>query len=361
MTLPGTTQHRFILFDAGALPVLLALLNVFCLSLGVQADNSGEPLLRRLGEHRGRAPANWVRFDWPEKREVLFGHYGPTDQEQRFIAEASPKVAFAPAARPRKVLVFYQCQYPHASIATANVAYQQIADTSGAFTVSFSDDPADICLENLQQYDALLLNNTTDFDKTIGEAGQQAILDFVRGGKGLIGVHAAADSCKGWPEGARMINGIFQCHPWKPQGTWAFKLSSPEHPINQAIDGKGFWFRDEIYAYREGTHDETQSRELISLDLDQPENHHAPELHQEQLSMTHAIPLRPVAWIHRYGKGRVFYSNLGHNNTTYWSPLALKHYLAGIQYAVGDLKADDTATSQLEIVNTALAPQRSAP
>ncbi len=323
------------------------------------ADSPNENSIRLLGEHRGRAPDGWVKFDWPKKRNVLFDHYGPSETEKQFIVEAAPTSSITTPQGVRKVLVFYRCQYPHTSIATANFAYEQIAKSSGAFEATFSDDPADISPANLAQFDALLLNNTTDFDKTIGESGQKAILEFVRGGKGLIGVHAAADSCKDWIDGARMINGVFQCHPWKPQGTWAFKLTSPEHSINQAIGGTGFWLRDEIYAYREGTHDKTQSRELISLDLDRPENHDAPELHPEQLHMTNAIPLRPVAWIHRFGDGRVFYSNFGHNNTTYWSPLVLRHYLAGIQYAVGDLNADDTATSELEIVNTAPAPERS--
>ncbi|EMI54372.1 ThuA domain-containing protein [Rhodopirellula sallentina] len=332
----------------------------FVLPSMARADAPSEDAIRKYGETRPRAPDGWVRFDWPQKRKILFEHYGPSQREKEFIAEAVPAEAIVTPKATRKLLVFYQCQYPHTSIATANVAYQKLADATGAFSVTLSDDPADISPDVLSEFDALLLNNTTDFDKTVGEKGQQAILSFVRGGKGLIGIHAAADSCKAWPEGARMINGVFQCHPWKPQGTWAFKLTSPDHPINQAIGGKGFWFRDEIYAYRPGTHDETQSRELVSLDLAKPENHNAPELHQEQLHMTNAIALRPVAWIHRFGDGRVFYSNLGHNNTTYWSPLALQHYLAGIQYALGDLDADDTATSQLDIVDTAPAPAQPA-
>ena len=47
-----------------------------------------------------------------------------------------------------------------------------------------------------------------------------------------------------------------------------------------------------------------------------------------------------VAWIHEAGKGRVFYCSLGHREEIYWNPAILKFYLAGIQYAAGDLKAD---------------------
>jgi hypothetical protein len=47
-----------------------------------------------------------------------------------------------------------------------------------------------------------------------------------------------------------------------------------------------------------------------------------------------------VSWVREYGKGRVFYCVLGHAATTYWNPLVLRHFLAGIQFAIGDLKAD---------------------
>jgi hypothetical protein len=45
----------------------------------------------------------------------------------------------------------------------------------------------------------------------------------------------------------------------------------------------------------------------------------------------------PVAWVRRAGAGRVFYSCLGHNTTTYTDARVLRHFLAGIQFALGDL------------------------
>ena len=49
----------------------------------------------------------------------------------------------------------------------------------------------------------------------------------------------------------------------------------------------------------------------------------------------------PMSWIRPYGKGRVFYCGLGHFVYIYWNAAVLEHYLAGIQYALGDLKAND--------------------
>jgi hypothetical protein len=47
-----------------------------------------------------------------------------------------------------------------------------------------------------------------------------------------------------------------------------------------------------------------------------------------------------VSWINHYGKGRVFYCSLGHQANVYANPHVLQHYLAGIQWAIGDLKTD---------------------
>jgi len=50
----------------------------------------------------------------------------------------------------------------------------------------------------------------------------------------------------------------------------------------------------------------------------------------------------PVAWIRQHGKARVFYTSLGHNPDVFWDPRMLTMFLAGIQYALGDLDADAT-------------------
>ena len=50
----------------------------------------------------------------------------------------------------------------------------------------------------------------------------------------------------------------------------------------------------------------------------------------------------PVAWIRTYGKGRVFYNSLGHMPETFMTPEIVGHFLAGLQFMLGDLAADTT-------------------
>jgi type 1 glutamine amidotransferase len=53
----------------------------------------------------------------------------------------------------------------------------------------------------------------------------------------------------------------------------------------------------------------------------------------------------PMSWIRRHGTGRVFYLGLGHGADVFSNGPLLAHLLAGIQYALGDLAADDSPDS----------------
>jgi type 1 glutamine amidotransferase len=53
-----------------------------------------------------------------------------------------------------------------------------------------------------------------------------------------------------------------------------------------------------------------------------------------------------LSWIRREGKGRLFYEAHGHHERNYAIKPFLEHILAGVQYAIGDLKADDSPSSK---------------
>src|SRR5439155_12984123 len=75
-----------------------------------------------------------------------------------------------------------------------------IGDKLGTWSTTLTYDPADVSTANLVQYDAILLDSTTGCfldqpgDKVATDARRAALLAFVRGGKGLAGIHAATDS-----------------------------------------------------------------------------------------------------------------------------------------------------------------------
>ena len=76
---------------------------------------------------------------------------------------------------------------------------------------------------------------------------------------------------------------------------------------------------------------------ILTVDLDDPRIEPRP-----WTGYTRPDRIYPVTWIRSYGKGRVFYCSLGHMPETFMTPEIVGHFLAGIQFLLGDLQADTT-------------------
>lgn len=240
----------------------------------------------------------------------------------------------AQPARPRRVLVFWRCEgFVHRqALEYGNETFKR---ATKAFTADLSNDYAAFMPENLTKYDAVILNNTTALNTRAHPFIETALTDYVQSGKGLAVIHAGADSFYQADRVAEMIGGRFWGHPWGGGGTWAFKLDEPEHPVNRAFGGKGFSFSDEIYQQQSPFYNRAKLRVLVSLDLSDAAT--AAAKGQRRADKDYA-----VSWIRPYGKGRVFYTSFGHDQRAFLDKAVVVHILDGIQYVIGDLKADDT-------------------
>jgi len=305
----------------------------------------------------------------------LLGQDAPTRQD-RFAEMVEKVTASLPTEAPakpkqsRKILIYSRTiGFRHSSIEIGVRALTMIGEKTGAYTVDASEDPAVFEPENLSKYDGVFLVSTTgeflDPAKTPTTRGftrgpasdsaapkpapdsaetaakhelyKKSLMEFVKSGKGLMGLHAATDSYAGftWPDWARVIGAGFQSHPWTK--LVPVKNVDPKHPLNAGFEDKGFNVNDEIYQFRLDTADPSKLHVLLQLDVS---------------NMTDATKGNRgaegpyyVSWIQPYGKGRVFYCSLGHREEIFWNSLVLKHYLAGIQYALGDLDADAVPSS----------------
>ncbi len=260
----------------------------------------------------------------------------PAEFLQR-IEQAMPAAAPAKPAKERRVLVFFLASgFKHDSIGTANQCFEIMGRKTGAFTADFSDDMAVFTSENLAKYDAVLFNNTTqlNFDQP---GTREALMAFVKGGKGIVGIHAATDSFYGWPEAAGMMGGLFDGHPWHAGGTWRIRVTDPDHVCNECFKGETtFLLKDEIYQLK-SPYNRNDRRLLLELDSFAPENLNVKGKKRDDDF--------GISWLKPFEKGRVFYCSLGHNHEIYWNTKVLAHYLGGIQYALGDLKAPDQPAS----------------
>ncbi len=259
-----------------------------------------------------------------------------TAEEVQKIENAAPKKATVEPAKPRKLLVFWLCEgFFHQSIPLGNRALEVMGKTTGAYDTVITNDMSVFKPESLQQFDAVCFNNTTGlkFNPETTPELCKSLMDFVRGGKGIVGIHAATDNFNQWPEAQEMMGGKFSGHPWTADGTWAIKIDEPGHPLMAAFKGQNFKINDEIYRTEPPLYSRDKQLVLMSLDM-------RDETTRNVKGFKPTDADTGTAWVKTWGNGRIFYCSLGHNDHIYWNPAILQHYLDGIQFAFGDYKVD---------------------
>jgi type 1 glutamine amidotransferase len=201
-----------------------------------------------------------------------------------------------------------------------------------AFSKAFS-------AESLASFDGVMFVNTSGKLPVPDLVG---LLDWVGTGKAFIGIHAATDTFKDSDAYADFIGGIFAGHPWRGGETHAFVAHEPAHPVTAMFEPRFRW-KDEIYQYDQ-RYEPENVRVLVSLD------------------MTASRPKEPwhvpVSWVREHGKGRVFYTNFGHNDATWKNPTFQKHLLEGTAWALGRIDgpaAPNPAVQATEYLRSVIA------
>ena len=174
-----------------------------------------------------------------------------------------------------------------------------------------------------------------DGPKIDTEGLRKSFMDWVKAGGAVMGIHAATDCSYKWKEFGEMMGGYFAGHPWHMPVP--IKNDDPKNPINAVFEGKGFTVTDEIYQFNRGVYSREKQRVILSLDMSQLKKKGGRKDNDYAIS-----------WVKSHGKGRVFYCSLGHRDEIFWNPLVLKHYLAGLQWAMGDLKDVDITPNPLK-------------
>lgn len=276
---------------------------------------------------------------------------GLTPAEKEEIEAAVPRAAPAKPKKPRRILVsnlnvrrgtVRVGEKEHPSIPYGNYAIEQLGKRTGAYEAVFNNDIGLFRPGFIDQFDAICFNNTVGvlFDD---KALRESLLGYIASGKGFIGFHAAAATFvehpvyDQWPPFGRMVGGTENGgHPWKPHETITIKLADPASPLTAMFDGKAFEVADEVYQFQEPDIAE-RIHVLLAVDTDKTDL----DPKRRFLPIRLADKFFPMTWIKPHENGRVFYSSLGHNAHIYKHPRLLRHFLAGIQYALGDLEAND--------------------
>ncbi|MCY2950622.1 MAG: ThuA domain-containing protein [Planctomycetota bacterium] len=273
----------------------------------------------------------------------------PTAAEVGKMEAAAPKEARVKPEKKRKLLVYsVSWGYWHDSIPYGKKVVQILGGKTGAFETIVSDDPRMFEAEMLKQFDAVLFNNTNNEiflpeDIAKLDAAERAkaldqdarlkksLVVFLQQGGGLAVIHAGVASFREWPEFGNIIGARFTNHPWVSGSTVTLKVDEPGHALAGAFKEGTFTIRDEIYQVGD-PYSREKLRVLLSIDTVKT-NMKVQGIERKDGDFA-------MGWIKSYGKGRVFYNALGHDHDIFWNPVVLQHWLDGLQFVLGDLKAD---------------------
>ncbi len=225
------------------------------------------------------------------------------------------------ARKNRKLLVVTVTKgFRHESIPTAERVLQQLGEQSKpAFTLDFARTDEELkaktTLAALATYDGIIFANTTG---DLPLADREAFLNWIKAGHAFIGFHAATDTFPGFPDYIEMIGGQFSNHG--PQVKVQCLVEDTKHPATKTLE-KSFAVFDEIYVLKNFN----RSNVHMLLSLDKHPNTGVPGYY-------------PLAWSRMYGRGRVFYTALGHREDVLEADWFKRHLLGGIRWALGEEK-----------------------
>ncbi|GAA1295455.1 hypothetical protein Psi02_78580 [Planotetraspora silvatica] len=227
----------------------------------------------------------------------------------------------AQAADPAyQVLVFSKTAgFRHDSIPTGIQTIRDLG-TANNFTVTATEDANAFTAANLAQFKAVVFLSTTG--DVLNDTQQTAFTNYINGGGGYVGIHAAADTEYDWPYYGQLVGAWFKSHPAIQQAV--VKNEDRTHPATSGLAAT--WTRtDEWYNYR--TNPRSTVHVLQSLD--------ETSYSGGEMSGDH-----PITWCHPQASGRSFYTGLGHTIESYADPNYRNLLLGGIRYAAGMVQAN---------------------
>ncbi len=282
--------------------------------------------------------------------------------------------ALATAAPDKKILFFTKCSnYEHSIVheraGQPSFGAQVLAELGPKHGIvfTFSKDGSKFTPEYLAQFDAFffytsgdLLSPGKDGNPPMTPAGKQALLDAVKGGKGFIGTHSAADTFHTGETAATDTN--------QPR-TWRYRnLGDKADPYTQMVGGELIVHGTQQIGRVIVTDNKFPGFENRGASFERLEEWYsmtnfAPDMHVLLVQDTSAMrdpnangkdwppagwdtpykrPPYPSTWAHLYGKGRVFYTSIGHREDTWMSAQFQEILVGGIDWALGRVEADIT-------------------
>lgn len=239
----------------------------------------------------------------------------------------------AVAQKQFKVLLITETAgWHHESILNGILALEKLADRHN-FELVRQQIAIPISEDRLKDFDAVIFLSTTA--DIFNDEEQQAFENFIRSGKGFVGIHAASDTEYDWQWYNGLVGRMFHIHP--AQQTAKLKIIDHNFPGLEHFPDTLLW-TDEWYEF--GPEKTSGLNYLITLD----ENTYDPKVTWKNRDLdvngnqvdrigNGMGNFHPISWYHEYDGGRAFYTALGHIEGVYEDPWFLEHLYGGIYYA----------------------------
>ncbi len=252
------------------------------------------------------------------------------------LAVTSALLAQTAVSRKKLLVIGEEKGYRHEAVSHAMATIDRLGRETGAWDTFIRTDTEPLTKKKLE-YNAKNLN---DFDAVLFYTGgtlemdDQQKADFLsfihEDGKGFIGVHSAAITFTKWPEYVDMVGGTYDEHPW---GTFDAPIVMEDSSFpGMQVWPKSFVLKDEIYQMKNFSRENI--RVLMRLDAGRLDLKN-PKVHRKDSDFA-------VTWAKMYGKGRVFYTSLGHVEANWDKPEMQRMLVDAIKWAMGLEPADVT-------------------
>jgi uncharacterized protein len=261
--------------------------------------------------------------------------------------------------RKRVLFLTHAGLYKHASLGPAEAAVTEYGK-AGGFDVTtlegYKQDSAKLDMsfltpEYLSQFDGLML--MTNGNLPLTDAQKRAIVDYVRNGKALVGVHCASLTLYDYPEFGEVLGGYYRRSiiPTNVVGQrmGVLKVEDPSHPATKMMNGS-WTVGEEFYQFGTAVWDASRPTEQISqvgrlhipMAFSRDRVHVLLSLDTDKTDISGLGPDivkggdYPQAWSRTFGKGRSFYTSLGHREDIWSTDATFRaHVTGGIRWALG--------------------------
>ena len=243
-----------------------------------------------------------------------------------FAVSAISPVSKASAQKKIRVTYITECKgFKHGVLPESEKIMKELGDKNG-FEVTISQDSASvITAENLKNVDVLIFYTTGELPWSDDQ--KKLFLNFIKNGKGFIGIHSATDTFYKWAEYGELVGGYFDGHPWTANTKVAVRKDDKNFPLTKQFEDSFEWV-EETYQYKQFNFKE--NKVVMSMDIAKT------DMTKKGVKGVHAVEGNanvkpdsfPLVWYRNYGKGRVFYSEPGHNSAI-WNDARYQTMLVG--------------------------------